>query len=130
MEKYRLQTEVGVIFVINEQDSENRAVSAVGNSAERQFIKSRTSREDSLLEHVGRAHSKQAFERDLLRIGQMYYNDGYVKALVGRGQVELGPDDDKFLSQLPSMRAPVSKPRPGHHRRFPSKRRIDGAYEA
>ncbi|MEE2787673.1 MAG: outer membrane protein assembly factor BamA [Myxococcota bacterium] len=89
--------EVNVVFVINEQDEVNIArVSIVGNQVlSEQFIKSRIeSREYSLLGSMSGAgtYSKQAFERDLLRIGQMYYNEGYVKAQVGQGQVELSPD--------------------------------------
>ena len=106
--------EVKVVFVVKEQDEVKIArVSIIGNRViSDAFIKARIeSREYSLLGNLSGAgtYSKAGFERDIMRIGQMYYNEGYVKARVSKGRVELSPDRKKIFITIPVDEGPRFK---------------------
>lgn len=44
---------------------------------------------------------QEAFERDQLRLGQFYYDQGYIKARVGKPKVELSPDKSELYLTIP-----------------------------
>jgi outer membrane protein insertion porin family len=44
---------------------------------------------------------QEAFDRDQLRLGQFYYDQGYIKARVGKPKVELSPDKSELYLTIP-----------------------------
>ncbi len=98
--------EVDVVFKISEKDKVKvTELAIVGNSVlSDSYIKERLeTREDSLLGGLSGAgtYDKTAFDRDVLRISQFYWDEGYVKARVGKPKVELSPDRTEIVITIP-----------------------------
>lgn len=98
--------EVDVLFRVTEkQEVKVAKVTIVGNQAlTDQFIKERiATREGGFLAFLTGAGTFQteAFERDLLIIQQMYLDEGYIKARVGRPKIELSPDKTQLFITIP-----------------------------
>ena len=98
--------EVDVVFTIEEKSKVKvTEFSIIGNSVlSDSYIKERLeTREDGPLGFMSGAgtYDKNAFDRDILRISQFYWDEGYVKARVGKPKVELSPDRSEIVLTVP-----------------------------
>ena len=98
--------EVDVVFrIVEKQEVRVARVTIVGNSAiSDEWIRERIeTREGGALAGVfgGGSFSNEAFERDLLRINQFFYDEGYIKARVGTPKVELSADKTELFLTIP-----------------------------
>ena len=89
--------EVDVVFrVVEKQEVKVARITIVGNEAlsDAEIKENLETREGGFLEFLSQAGSykAEAFERDTMRISQVYYDKGYVTARVGTPKVELSPD--------------------------------------
>ena len=98
--------EVDVVFAIVEKEEVKvESVVIVGNSAlSDDFIKERIeTREGNAMSFLTGAGSfkQEAFDRDMLRIAQFYYDQGYIKSRVGTPKIELSADKSKLFLTVP-----------------------------
>ncbi len=107
LEEVKETNQVDVIFEIVEKDEVRvTRIEIVGNEAlSDSEIKSglETREEAGLFGKLTGAGSftAAAFERDQLRIGQFYYDKGYIKARVGEPKVELSGDKTELFLSIP-----------------------------
>ncbi len=93
--------QVDVIFRINEKkEIRVTQIQIIGNQAlSDEKIKSfLETREESALSFITGAgtFNNEAFERDQMRLLQMYYNEGYMQAVVSQPTVMISPDRSKL----------------------------------
>lgn len=98
--------EVDVVFrVAEKQEVKVAKVTIVGNEAltESEITANLETREDSFLSFLTGAGSfkNEAFERDVVRVSQFYYDKGYITAKVGSPKVELSPDKTEIFVTIP-----------------------------
>ncbi|MEE2755936.1 MAG: outer membrane protein assembly factor BamA [Myxococcota bacterium] len=89
--------EVDITFRVNEADKVLvKRIELVGNKVlTDSFIKERIeTRESGAFSSITSSgtYNKDAFERDMMRISQFYWDEGYVKVRVGTPAIELSPD--------------------------------------
>lgn len=98
--------EVDVVFhVVEKKEVKVARVAIVGNDALsdndiKQFLETREEGFFSGLSGAG-SFKSEAFERDLLRVNQLYYDRGYITARVGEPKVELTPDRARLYITIP-----------------------------
>lgn len=98
--------EVDVVFhVIEKKEVKVARVAIVGNDALsdndiKQFLETREDGFFGFASGAG-AFKSEAFERDLLRVNQLYYDRGYITARVGEPKVELTPDRTRLFITIP-----------------------------
>jgi len=98
--------QVDVVFRITEkQEVKVARIVIVGNQAlSDEYITDRLeTRVGGFLGFMSGAGSfkQEAFDRDQLRLGQFYYDQGYIKARVGEPKVELSPDKAELYLTIP-----------------------------
>lgn len=98
--------EVDVIFhLIEKKEVKVARLAIVGNDALadsdiKQFLETREEGGFGGISGAG-SFKAEAFERDLLRVSQLYYDRGYITARVGEPKVELTPDRAKLFITIP-----------------------------
>ncbi|MBU0550274.1 outer membrane protein assembly factor BamA [Myxococcota bacterium] len=97
---------VDVVFLINEkQEIKVARITVVGNEAVsdetiKENIETREGGGMAVLSGGG-TFSEEGFERDILRINQIYYDRGYIKARVGDPSVQLSADRSQIFITIP-----------------------------
>lgn len=93
--------QVDVVFRIKEaQEIRVAQIKIIGNYAlsDRQLTAILETREEGPLSFLSDAGNfdREAFERDQMRLLQMYYNEGYMQAVVSQPVVRISPDRSKL----------------------------------
>lgn len=93
--------QVDVVFRIAEKDEIRVAqIQIIGNRelSDQQLKAVLETREESVLSFLSGAgnFNREAFERDQMRLLQMYYNEGYMQAVVSQPSVMISPDRTKL----------------------------------
>lgn len=98
--------QVDVVFRITEkQEVKVAKVTIVGNTqlGEEYITSKLETRAGGALDFMTGAGSfkAEAFERDQMRVNQFYYDQGYIKARVGKAKVELSADKSELYLTIP-----------------------------
>ncbi len=98
--------EVDVVFrILEKQEVKVARITIVGNHAltDDEIKENLETREGGMLEFLTQAGTfkAEAFERDVMRVSQFYYDRGYITARVGKPKIELTTDKTSLRLTIP-----------------------------
>ena len=106
--------QVDVLFrVLEKEEIKVEQIQIIGNQAlkDKEIKSFLETREESILSFLSGAgtFNNEAFERDQMRIVQLYYNKGYMQAVVKKPNVSMSPDRSKLYITIAVEEGPRFK---------------------